>query len=223
MLLGSNLRHAFRSLARRPVRSFLVLQGIAWGVGIAIFPAAVLEGSRKAAWDRAEEVGTGRVSLLAEPGSPPLDVEDLAFLRKGLAGYQVYEAAPVRVAVSREPTSPTLIATDVSGARVRYQKVARGRYLEARDEAAGAQPVCVLEPGAAELLRATGDPLGRKAHLPGGIDAEVVGILAPRSERALRTDDFGLETGHRMENRVWSLLQSFGVSRPDDSWKRTDG
>lgn len=222
MLLTSNLRHAFRSLARRPVRTFLVLQGIAWGVGIAIFPAAVLEGSRKAAWERADEVGTGRVSLLAEPGSPPLDIEDLAFLRKGLKGYQVYEAAPIRVSVPKGPTPPVLIATDPACARVRYQKVARGRYLEPRDDATGAPPVCVLEPRAAEALFPGADPIGKRAPLRADLDAEVVGLLAPRSERALRTDDFGLETGHMMENRVWSLLQSFGVNRPDDGWKRTD-
>src|SRR5689334_6382838 len=97
MILAADLRSAFRSLLKTPVRSFLVLQGIAWGVGIAIFPAAVLEGSRRAAVERADEVGTGRVYIEAEPGSRRLTVEDLAALRRGIPGFQAFTVAPVRV------------------------------------------------------------------------------------------------------------------------------
>ncbi len=221
MLIASNLRLAFRSLLRTPVRSFLVLQGIAWGVGIAIFPAAVLEGSRAAAVRRAEETGTGRISLLAEPGSRPLDLEDAAALRRGVEGFQHFEAAPFRVRQD-EVLLPVLLGTDVSGAAVRGQKIARGRYLAASDEASGAPAVCVLEPGAAEALAPGGDPLGKKVPLREGLEAEVVGVLAPRSARTLATDDFGLETGHFLHARVWKMLNAFGVARPDDGWKRTD-
>ena len=233
-MVRANLRHAFRSLLRTPFRTFLVLQGIAWGVGIAIFPAAVLEGTRKAAIERAEEVGTGRVSLEAEPGTRALTVEDVAALREGIPGFQAFEAAPFRVAppgdyvlVRKEgPPAPVpppvLLATDYAGARVRYQKVARGRYLVPADDAPGVPPVCVLEPRAAATLAPGADPLGRRLRLRDDLEAEVVGVLAPRSERALKTDDFGLETGHMLENRVWGLLRAFGLSRPDDAWKRSD-
>jgi putative ABC transport system permease protein len=224
MLLGADLGHAFRSLLRTPVRSFLVLQGIAWAVGIAIFPAAVLQGSRAAALTRAAEVGTGRVSLLAEPGARPLTLEDASALRRGIPGYQPFVVAPVRVArLKSEPGAPVhLLGTDASGADVRYQKAARGRYLEERDLAPGAPPVCVLEPLAAEALFPGSDPLGRKVALGEGREAEVVGLLAPRSERALKTDDFGLEIDHRMQARVWAMLTAFGVLRPDDAWKRSE-
>ncbi len=224
MLLGVNLRLAFGALVRTPVRSFLVLQGIAWAVGIAIFPAAVLQGSRKAAWAREEEVGTGRVSLLAEPQGRPLTLDDVAFLRRGIHGYQPFRVAPFRV--ERKASAPgaevSLLGTDGSGAEVRYQKAARGRYLEERDLGPGAPPVCVLEPLAAEALFPGADPLGRRARLGRDLEAEVVGILAPRSERALKTDDFGLEIDHRMQARVWGMLSAFGVVRPDDGWKRSE-
>lgn len=226
MILPFHLRAALRSLLRTPVRTFLVLQGIAWGVGIAIFPAAVLEGSRKAAVERAEEVGTGRVALEAEPGTEPLDTEDLAALRGGIEGFQVFRAAPVRVA-PLDPGAPpgegvTLYGTDPLGAEVRGQRLARGRYLEEGDAAPGAPPVCVLEPVAAERLFPGADALGRPVPLPGGGEALVVGLLAPRSDRALRTDDFGLETGHMLEGRVRRMLESFGVPRTDDRWKRSE-
>ena len=216
MILGADVRSAFRSLLKTPVRSFLVLQGIAWGVGIAIFPAAVLEGSRRAAYERAEEVGTGRVWLEAEKGSRPLTLEDLAALRRGIPGFQVFSVAPVRVEKAAAP-GVHLLGTDETALRNRYQKVAAGRYLEARDSAEGAPPVCVLEPGAVP-----GAAVGRRVLLREGVEAEVVGILAPRSERALRTDDFGLEVDHRMEKRAWRMLAAFGVLKPDDGWKRTD-
>jgi putative ABC transport system permease protein len=223
LILAADLRAAFRSLLRTPVRSFLVLQGIAWGVGIAIFPAAVLEGTRRAAVERADEVGTGRVTLEGEPGGAPLTPADFEHLRGGIEGFQKFAIAPLRVSRPRPaPGEATLLGTDPRGAEVRYQGVARGRYLEERDMAPGAPAVCVLEPGAAALVSPGADPLGRRVRLAEGIDAEVVGVLAPRSALALRTDDFGLEVGHAMENRVWRMLRSFGVPRPDDGWKRTD-
>jgi hypothetical protein len=221
VLPGANLRHAFRSLARTPVRTFLVLQGIAWGVGIAIFPAAVLEGSRRAAIERADEVGTGRVTFEAEPGSRALTVDDLAHLREGIEGYRPFEAAPVRVHRGK-PGGVHLLGTDAEGARTRYQRLARGRYLAAADGAPGAPAVCVLEPKAAEVLAPGADPLGRTVDAGEGIRAEVVGLLEPRTERALRTDDFGLEIDHMLRDRVWRMLGSFGVAKPDDDWKRSE-
>jgi putative ABC transport system permease protein len=221
MLFRANLRYAFRSLVRTPVRTFLVLQGIAWGVGIALFPAAVLEGSRRAAVERADEVGTGRVTLEAEPASRPLNLEDLAALREGIEGFQRFEAAPVRILRGKEG-GVHLLGTDASGASVRYQKVARGRYLAAADAAADAPAVCVLEPKAAEALSPGADPLGRTLDVGEGIRAEVVGLLGPRTARALRTDDFGLEIDHMLRERVWRMLASFGVAKPDDAWKRSE-
>src|SRR5688572_7237350 len=125
MLIGANLRSALRSLVRTPVRSFLVLQGIAWGVGIAIFPAAVLEGSRRAAVERADEVGTGRVTVVAEPGSRGLDLEDLAAVRRGVPGFRPFEAAPARVEKVKGG-GLHLLGTDAAGAGVRYQRVLAG-------------------------------------------------------------------------------------------------
>ncbi len=75
----------------------------------------------------------------------------------------------------------------------------------------------MLEPGAAP-----GTAVGQRILLGEGVEAEVVGVLAPRSERALRTDDLGLEVDHLMEKRMWKMLSSFGVLKPDDAWKRSE-
>jgi putative ABC transport system permease protein len=232
MLLGANLRLAARSLARRPLRSFLVLQGIAWAVGIAILPAAVLEGSRAAAIRRADEVGTGRIVLEAEPGTRPLTEGDAAALRAGIGGFQPFRVAPWRVLEvrlpAREPggSGPVvhLLGTDEHGAGARSQRIERGRYLEARDLAPGAPPVAVLEPQVVEALSPGADPLGRRIPIPGldAVEAEVVGVLAPRPLAALRTDDFGLATGHEQANRMRRMLEAFGIARTDDAWKRSD-
>jgi len=219
-LLG-NLRLAARSLLRTPVRSILVLQGIAWAVGIAIFPAAVLEGSRAAAIRRADEVGTGRIVLEAEPGARALTLEDAAALRQGLEGFQRFQVAPFRV-VEAPPVH--LLGTDEFGAAVRSQRIARGRYLAPGDLVEGAPAVAILEPLAADALSPGADPLGRRIPIPGldAVEAEVVGVLAPRSAAALQTDDFGLAMDHRMANRMRRMLEAFGVARADDAWKRSE-
>jgi putative ABC transport system permease protein len=222
MLLVANLRLGLRALLRAPLRSFLVLQGIAWGVGIAFFPAAVLEGSRRTALERADEVGTGRVTVEAEPGSRPLAPADLAALRAGIPGFAPFDAAPVRIDRAAGEGAVHVLGTDPAGLRARYQALLRGRYLEERDAAEGATSVCVLEPAAAAALAPGADPLGRKVRLREGLEAEVVGLLAPRTARALRTDDFGLEVDHAMTARVWAMLASFGLPRPDDAWKRSE-
>ncbi len=235
MLLLEDGRLAVRALLRTPVRSFLVLQGIAWGVGIAIFPAAVIEGSRAAAVGRAEECGTGRVSLAAEPGTRPLTVRDAASLRSGVPGFRPFRVGCFRVqagvsagGAGSGPAAVDVLGTDPSGAAVRDQRLDRGRYLEARDEVPGAPAACVLEPRAAEALFPGADPLGRRLRIPGAgregaaIEAEVVGLLAPRTERALRTDDFGLEIGHRLEPLVRRMLLSLGVPPLEDGWKRSE-
>ena len=231
--LATGLRLAVRSLARRPVRSILVLQGIAWAVGISIFPAAVLEGSRAAAIRRADEVGTGRIVLEAEPGARALTPDDAAALREGLAGFRPFTVAPFRVdredrfvvtKVGPPPGPVDLVATDEHGAAARAQRVERGRYLEPRDLAEGAPPVAVLEPLAAEALSPGADPVGRRIAIPGrpGLSVEVVGLLAPRSPAALRTDDFGLDLGHAQAERMRRMLEAFGVAAADDGWKRSE-
>jgi len=228
----SNVRLAFRAFGRAPWRTFLVLQGIAWGVGIAIFPAAILQGSRETAERRAAEVGTGRVSLLAEPGTRPFTADDAAVLEKGIPGYLPFGVAPFRVDGGRAAEGPgsgrvafDLVGTSAAGATVRDQKVGSGRYLEPAEVAADRR-VAVLEPRVARDLFGERDPVGESVRVtvPGAVDLElaVVGVLAPRSDLALRVDDFGMEIDHPLHRLAWRMLESIGASKPDDGWKRSE-
>src|SRR4029453_848746 len=67
MRVAENLRLALKRLRHRPVRSFLLLQGTVWGIAVALFPAAVLQGSREAIVRDPRERGADRIPLAADP------------------------------------------------------------------------------------------------------------------------------------------------------------
>ncbi len=229
MNLAADARLALRSLLRTPGRSLLVLQGIAWGVGVAIFPAAVLQGSRDAAIRDAAEVGTGRIAVTAEAGGRPLTEADGAALRESLRGrYQSLRVAAYRVLPGRQA------AAGGAGATV--------DLVAADDEVLGAldvplrtgvlpagspgEPVpCVPEPAVALALLGTGDGSAGTidVSLPSGapLRLRVVGRAGPRSPRALRTDDLGLDTDHAFHGTMTRLLRAMGVAMPDVAWKRS--
>jgi hypothetical protein len=189
-LFTSNVRLALRALRRSPVRTFLVLQGIAWAVGIAIFPSAVLEGSRDAAIRNAEVLGTGRISITREPGSRALDGGDVERLASGLDGWARYRAdgfavtPGVSASAGESSSSADLAGTGTQGAAVRDQEVASGRYLVESDSADGAPAVAVLEPRIAADLFGGADPLGDTVSVRVGegrdVEFTVVGVLEPR-------------------------------------------
>jgi putative ABC transport system permease protein len=233
VVIASNAGLALRSLARSPVRTFLVLQGVAWAVGIAVFPAAILEGSRDAAVRSAEVLGTGRISLAAEPGGRPLRRDDVASLRGGLPGwapfrvdgFAVHEDATAGVEGGVAGAAAVVVGTGVDGARVRDQSVGTGRYLEERDFAPGAEPVAVLEPALARELFPREEGLGQTVTLAAGAwtrRVRVVGVLADRPEEALRTDDMGFELDHGLRPLAERMLTAVGVVTADDGWKRSE-
>ena len=67
MHLGPTFALAVRRLLHRPVRSFLLLQGTVWGVAVAVFPSAVIEGTRQAGTFRASSLGSDRISIAPDP------------------------------------------------------------------------------------------------------------------------------------------------------------
>src|SRR6188508_772101 len=67
MRVAENLRVALKRLRHRPVRSFLLLQGTVWGIAVALFPAAVLQGSREALQRDTRVSGADRMTIAADP------------------------------------------------------------------------------------------------------------------------------------------------------------
>ncbi len=55
-----------RSVLSRPIHTLLVVQGIAWGAAIGVFPAAVVRGSLERVERRGEQYGADRVIVVQD-------------------------------------------------------------------------------------------------------------------------------------------------------------
>ncbi len=226
----STLALAARRLLQRPFRSFLLLQGTVWGVAVAVFPSAVIQGTQEAARVRGAQLGADRISVVADPtaeAARPLRVEDVRVLERTL------DAAAVRVpaiggarmlslpsAPGDDPDRPAvLLAADPPVPRARGHALAAGRWLRADDT----DDVCVVEGDVATWL-------GRASLVPGDvIDVEgraplrIVGVTRSRAPALRRTNDLGFDVEHPMYAKVGEgLLLALGIPRVEDDWKRSD-
>jgi hypothetical protein len=226
---AENVLVALKRLRHRPVRSLLLLQGTIWGVAVALFPPAVLGGTRDAALARAPEIGADRITITSDPtslDSTPIVAEDVAAVReaviaKGIplvavAGMYV-RGAPM-IAGAKGPVDVVLGPPDAFAARGLALRA--GRTFDP----AAKTPETVLEGVlAVEIEAARGRVLGETVDLGDGLRATVVGTLAPRSAKARRTNDMGLDTEHPVYlSTVQPFLLQVGVPWGDDGWKRTD-
>ncbi|MCC7140280.1 MAG: ABC transporter permease [Planctomycetes bacterium] len=227
-----NARLAVRRLAHRPVRSFLLLQGTIWGVAVALFPTAVVEGTRASVLERGEDVGADRITVALDPTGvdpEPLDRGDVVAVRDALGAEGVVVEAIAGVAVVVPPAATAGAPGPVPAAVLAGEPdafVARGLRLAAGRtvDAAAAQPEAVVEGVLADELVATGAAaLGATVALGDGRLARVVGVLAPRTPLQRRTNDLGFDTDHPVFRGVTGrLLVNLGVPFGDDGWKRTD-
>lgn len=225
---------ALRRLRQRPVRSFLLLQGTVWGVAVAVFPSAVLQGTREAAERQAAEIGADRIALVGDPTSSlevKLDADDVPFAREAVArlGVPVTAAAGVRVLEEWSDPSgktamlapvPALLAGPPDAPLARGHALAEGRWLLPTDPA----EACVVEAGVAAWLGLPALHPGDTAKLPGRAETlRVVGVLAPRTPRALATDDLGFDFSHPLYAKfAQGFLLVMGLPVVRDGWKRSD-
>lgn len=227
MRILSTIGLALRRLRRRPVRSFLLLQGTVWGVAVAIFPTAVIQGTRAAAVQDAEILGADRIVAVADPTSSErveLQRDDVEWVRGHLESqsFAVNAAAGIRVAgvmpaVVRGADPVTVLHTTPEGPRARSLELAAGRWLTSADTDA-----CVIEARvAAQLGRplAVGDPLTVE-----GTPRRIVGITKARTASVRSTNDLGFDIDHSLYKGVaQNLLMVMGVPNIEgDEWKRTD-
>jgi hypothetical protein len=228
--LSSLVALAARRLARRPFRSLLLLQGTVWGIAVAIFPTAVISGTRQAAQMRGESLGADRIAIAPDPtaqGGSRLDANDVAALRslleeaeidvKAVGGARVLriqgEAGREGAVVEAAPATPA----------ARGLELARGRWLRSGDEGA-----CVVEAEAGRWLSgralAPGDEV--TVDLGGGEERpfRVVGVTKPRTAEIRRTNDLGFDVEHPLFEKVGrNLLYALGIPYVQDDWKRSDG
>jgi hypothetical protein len=232
--VGSLVFQALRRLARRPVRSFLLLQGTIWGVAVAVFPSAVILGTREAARREATVIGADRISLAADPTSAEkveLEQADVLTARRAVeaAGVPVLDAVGLRVVREWEAAGdrargarawPALVAGPPEGPRARGHALAAGRWLSAEDPG----EACVVEAGVAAWLgRGTLAP-GDRLTLPGQSESlRVVGVTRPRAPLALVTDDLGFNLEHPLYAKLaQGVLLMLGLPAVRDGWKRSE-
>ena len=232
MRLRAVLGVALRRLRQRPVRTFLLLQGTVWGVAVAIFPSAVLQGTRDAARTQGAELGADRISIAADPTSAreaDLRPSDLALLRKdveasgtsvrSLGGVRIVRTSP-RPGAEDARAALTVLESTPGAGRARGLSLRAGRWLEAGD----GPERCLVEAGVAAWLGLDALEPGARIRLPGAErELEVVGVAQARSAQTLRTSDLGFDLEHPMyANFGGPLLLALGIPLVSDGWKRTE-
>ncbi len=214
---------ALRPLFRRPVRTLLLLQGTVWGVAVAIFPSAVIEGTRQATLQRGAEVGADRMAIAADPTTlkpTPLLADDVGSLDAALraADLSVGAVGGVRIVTTYElpEAGGTLAHATFRAPQSRGLSLAAGRWLRPDDPT----DVCVAEAG---VGAAVGDVL--MVGVPEGapLPLRVVGVTRPQSEPRRRTNDLGFDITHPLYHTVGkAMLHAVGVPFVQDDWKRSD-
>jgi putative ABC transport system permease protein len=229
MTLLRNSRIAVTHMVKKPLRTFLVLQGMIWAVAVAIFPHSVEEGSMKRAKNKPSMYELDTITLNAEGGKGDLfSLKDTAAVRTGFPREDVLGVAPSRVVNGQMKRDGQMIAvqfigTDENAEEVRSFHPTRGRYLNA-DDVAGRREVCVLEWKVADSLFGGDDPLGRRVDARiSGVDhtLEVVGVMEKRSAERLDTNELGFRyrTKKRTTERIMYVL---GLKAYKTEWKRTE-
>lgn len=186
---------SLRNLLRQPVRTLLILQGVIWGTALAVFPAAVINGSMRSVEEQSGQLGTDRLLLTQEQVdvTQRFDWAIVARLREQL-GNRVRNMTGIAVLDSEYPEIP-LLATDTSTLEAQHLSLTRGRFFGI-DELRTAQPVCVLQHHSAHMLCGDGDPMGRTIQLTPTLNLKVIGVTALRSTGDNVIDEFGYSQDH---------------------------
>lgn len=231
MRLAENVVQAVKRIRAHPMRSLLVLQGTIWGIGVALFGPAVMEGTGKAGLERAQQVGADRLTVAADPTAvegKPLARDDVAEAKAAVEakGVPVTVAAGMHVEKGGkvdgvpEVEAFPLVFGPPEAFLARGLELAAGR---APDPKAGSPEAVVEGILASEIAARRVRALGERIVLPDGTQATIVGVLEAREDRFRRQNDLGMDTGHAMfKSVVGRVLLSLGVPWTDDGWKRTD-
>jgi hypothetical protein len=231
MRIGATFSLALRRVLRRPVRSFLLLQGTVWGVAVAIFPSAVVGGTREAALTRGRALGADRIAIATDPtttAATALERADVGEVARAL-GARSIEGAVAGVEILGFPGGDertgverpcALLAAEPEAPRTRGLALVSGRWLSRED----GPLACVVEAGVGAWVGRPGLAPGDDLRLPGWPETlRVVGVTAPRAADLLRTNDLGFDVDHALFRGVMQrLLYAVGVPVVGDAWKRSD-
>ncbi|MGQ9592188.1 MAG: ABC transporter permease [Planctomycetota bacterium] len=215
------VREAALEVARRPVRSLLVLQAIILGSAAGIFPRAIYRGSREAALTRSGEYASDRVIVGAADGEGPV-LPSWEAIDELLRERPEISAAAGIAEREIEGSSAFLLGADRRDLDARRLVLRAGRNFS-EDEISSGAPVCILEAQAAKRLFPSGDPLEKTLELPGSEPLRVIGVLRERPRSVLRSDELGLDKDHALGLFAQAVFASLGVAPADLAWLNADG
>ena len=229
MKLFGNSRIALSYMFKKPLRTFLVLQGIIWAVAIAIFPHSIQEGSVSKGSKKPSEYGLNTVTLYATGNHSQLfSLDEPELLMKKFPSEKVEDVTAARlmngqISIGDGPVTVQFVGTDEHTPNVRAFNAEKGRYLRASD-IAEKRNVCVLEWKVAEELFGGDDPLGKKVMAqmgPRELELEVIGVMEKRSYDRLNTDELGFRYKSK-QKLVAKLSYVMGLKLFSTEWKRTE-
>lgn len=237
-----NTTIAVRAMLRRPLRTFLILQGVVWAAAIMVFPSAIEQGSIRNAIQNASRFKTDEITVSAyeRPGVEKLAMADLDAIWKTLAGRECC-IAPFRTSTGEalagtKIIKTTVVGTDERATSARSFRTQKGTFITAADVKEGRR-VCVLEALASKELFPKESPLDRRVVLRFAdnlLFLRVVGVMEKRNEEELATDDQGFRLGtesskdgarfrvrwlREMVNKIKFMV---GAPPEDTSWKRSE-
>lgn len=225
----NNLQVALGQVLRRPLRSFLVLQGVIWGTALAVFAPASIQGSHDNAFENYRDYHLDRIVVTPESGGAEIVVfgaADLRAIADGLGPERLLAMAPLRVepATLKGGAEVEVLGTRPELESARDFHVQVGRYLTDAD-VSHKKPVCVLEPAIARRVFGDRDPLHQiislTRHDGTTHQLEVVGVMQQRAESRLTMDAVGMSNQKSQKLRAM-LRRAIGVMRFPGEWERND-
>jgi ABC-type antimicrobial peptide transport system permease subunit len=242
MSIFSNTRVALRAMLRRPLRTFLVLQGVIWAAAIMVFPSALEKGSISNAVRNASKFKTDQITVRADekPGTETLTLSDVQALKTALKG-KGCSITPFRIRTGEafagsRIIKTTLVGTDETSPETRSFHTSAGEYLTATD-VREKRRVCVLEAAAAEKLFPKRSPINETVTARCGGDLltlRVIGVMQKRDPEQLATDEHGFRredvsdakgAKYRvrwLKNMVGKIKFMLGIRTEDTGWKRSE-
>ena len=242
MGIFSNTRIAVRAMLSRPLRSFLVLQGVIWAAAIIVFPSAIEKGSINNAIRNASRFKTDQITIRGQrkPDGESLTMDDVKPIEAALRGRKCsltpFRTTSGEVIAASKIIKTTVVGTDETSPVTRSFHHTQGRYITAQD-IRQRNPVCVLEAQAAEELFPGQLAINQKIAVRYGdklATLRVVGVMEKRDAEQLATDEYGFRREDSSEDvrkrfrvrwlrqMVRKLKLMLGIPLEDTGWKRTE-
>jgi len=213
-LLLRIVRTALRSMLRRPIRTFLTVQGVLWGTALGISLPAVLSGSRRTAEADAQRLGTDRILIgqLPAPEEHRFDWSLVRDLRRAFSGrVRVITAYTVRYTqlnIGNATHEVPLFLVDEEFFRAHSLTLLNGRFPRPVEIRTG-EAVAVVTQGVSPAGKRLAP--GTVLTLNGRTKVRVVGVIRPFG---MATDQFGYYRRHVFSELVQDAVQVLGIARP---------